>query len=259
MNKLTNQNQPTMKKIILITLLFCLAIPTFITAQNNMEDVVYLKNGNVLRGTIMEQIPNKSIVLKINDKNTMTIKFDEIEKITKEAVAEKQAEKKQPVEYKRKGFINLTELNYGYNISSVSNKNGGLNVKSLDPTFGFRTVNGYQFNPYITAGVGLGYEQYGNSGFLPITFDSRIMFSRKKVSPVLNINGGYSVGVNNSGGGCLNPAIGLRIFLSKKAAFLFNVGYKTQQIAVTYYDMYNNKHTTVDNIYFITVSAGVSF
>lgn len=240
-------------------MLLCLALPAFMLAQNTMEDVVYLKNGNILRGTIMEQIPNKSIKLKINEKNIMTISFEEIEKITKENVAEKQAEKKQPVEYKSKGFINLTELNYGYGINSVSNKNGSVQVKNEDPTFGLRTVNGYQFSPFVTLGIGLGYEQYGNSGLIPITLDSRIMFSRKKIAPVLNINGGYSVGVNNSGGACLNPALGLRIFLSKKVAFLFNIGYKAQQLAVTSYDMYYNKKTSVDNFYFLTVSAGVSF
>ncbi len=252
-----------MKKIILLVII-CLSSPVFVSAQNNMEDVVYLKNGNVLRGIIMEQIPNKSITLKINEKNTMVIKFDEIEKITKEAIAEKPKEKAPPTDYKQKGFIDLTELTYGYGVSTITTSNGSATVNDkTDPTFGLRTVNGYQFNPFVTLGLGLGYEQYGNSGLIPITLDTRIMFSRKKIAPVLNLNGGYAAGVNNSGGFCLNPALGLRIFMTKKAAFIFNLGYKMQQLKITssVWDVYGNlvKKTKIENFNFLTLSLGVSF
>jgi len=54
------------------------------TQYNEMVDVVYLKNGGVRRGIIIEQIPGKSLKIKTNDGSVYVFKMDEIEKITKE-------------------------------------------------------------------------------------------------------------------------------------------------------------------------------
>ena len=254
----------TMKKIIYGILFLCLAFPALVMAQDSMEDVVYLKNGNVMRGIITEQIPNKNITLKINEKNILTINTEDIEKIVKENVAKKE-DKKVTTEYKRKGYINVTELNFGYGISTIKTSQGSAYVQEQEPIFGLRTVNGYQFSPYFTLGVGLGYEAFDDSGLMPITLDSRIMFLNKKFSPVLNLNGGYSVGLNNSGGLYANPSIGLRMFLSKKTALLFNIGYKVQQLTfktVTNYNYYYGQpytKTSIENFNFLSFSLGVSF
>ena len=47
------------------------------------EDVVYLKDGSVIRGLIIEQVPNKSIKIK-SGKNIFVYQMDEIEKLAKE-------------------------------------------------------------------------------------------------------------------------------------------------------------------------------
>ena len=54
------------------------------TAQENFQDVVYLKNGSVIRGIIIEQVPNESIKLQTKDGNLFVYRMDEIEKLTKE-------------------------------------------------------------------------------------------------------------------------------------------------------------------------------
>ena len=51
---------------------------------NDMVDVVYLKNGGVRRGLIIEQIPGESLKIKTNDGSVYVFKMDEIAKITKE-------------------------------------------------------------------------------------------------------------------------------------------------------------------------------
>lgn len=235
-----------MKKILLRIILFCIMLPSSLMAQK-LEEVVYLKNGNILRGVIIEQIPNKSITIKINENNKLLIQFDEIEKITKEEIAKKE-KKPQALQYKNKGYINLTEVNLGYGIRSIEIRNNGLRIYEEENNYGLRTVNGYQFSPFFTLGMGLGYERISYSGFIPVTIDSRIMFTKNKISPVLNLNGGYAVGVNNSGGFCLNPAAGVRLYLSQNIALLVNMGYKLQQVTFT-----------SRNFSFLTISAGVSF
>ena len=70
-----------MKIIIqnVLTLVFIL-VCNFSFGQSNMEDVVYLKNGSIIRGIIIEQVPNQSLKIKTLDKSVFVYKFDEIEK-----------------------------------------------------------------------------------------------------------------------------------------------------------------------------------
>ena len=77
-----------MKKI-LICLIFLWVLPALVFGQskNNskdshtvntakkMEDVVYLKNGAIIRGIIIEQIPNKRLEIKSNDNNFFIFKL----------------------------------------------------------------------------------------------------------------------------------------------------------------------------------------
>ena len=65
-----------------IPLLFLLSTIGF---SQQYEDVVYLKDGSVIRGLIVEQIPNKSIKIK-SGKNLFVYQIDEIEKLTKEII-----------------------------------------------------------------------------------------------------------------------------------------------------------------------------
>lgn len=48
------------------------------------NDVVYFKNGSIIRGLITEQIPNEQIKITTKDGNIFVFQFFEIEKITKE-------------------------------------------------------------------------------------------------------------------------------------------------------------------------------
>lgn len=71
-----------MKKLFL--LLFCAMSTMFAAAQANLQDVVYLKNGSVVRGTIIEQVPGVSLKLQTNDGNIFVYKIEDVEKMTKE-------------------------------------------------------------------------------------------------------------------------------------------------------------------------------
>ena len=64
------------------------AISFSVRAQNaNMEDVVYLKNGSIVHGTIIEQIPNESLKIKTKDGNVFVYKITDVDKMTKEEIA----------------------------------------------------------------------------------------------------------------------------------------------------------------------------
>lgn len=54
------------------------------TEQPTMLDVVYLKNGSIIKGLILEQVINVQVKLQTKDGNIFVYKYEEIEKITKE-------------------------------------------------------------------------------------------------------------------------------------------------------------------------------
>lgn len=54
------------------------------SSSNELQDVVYLKNGSIIRGIIIEQVPNVSIKIQTGDGSVFFYKMEEIEKLTKE-------------------------------------------------------------------------------------------------------------------------------------------------------------------------------
>ena len=81
--------------------------------SQNMEDVVYLKNGSIIHGTIIEQIPNESIKIKTKDGNIFVYKIDEIEKMTREEIIEKNGPKETPSTLKLKKGSNYSSSGFG--------------------------------------------------------------------------------------------------------------------------------------------------
>lgn len=92
-------------KNYLTVLLFLLAA-TVSFGQSNYQDVVYLKNGSIIRGVIIEQIPNKSIKIETIDKSVFVFQLDEIEKITKETPPKIKGVKDDVT--RRKGYVGLS-------------------------------------------------------------------------------------------------------------------------------------------------------
>ena len=76
-----------MQRFILLTCLTAFVVTSPAFAQQ-MEDVVHLKNGGLVRGTIIEQIPGESLKIQTRDGNVFVYTMDEIAKMSKEPVME---------------------------------------------------------------------------------------------------------------------------------------------------------------------------
>lgn len=61
-----------------------LSVFTGIVYSQQMEDVIYLRNGTIIHGIIIEQVPNVSIKIKTKDGNVFAFKMEEVDKMTKE-------------------------------------------------------------------------------------------------------------------------------------------------------------------------------
>jgi len=69
----------------LLTTVFVLTV-TILFAQNNFQDVVYLKNGSIIRGIIVEQIPNESLKIETADGSLFVFRISDVERMTRERV-----------------------------------------------------------------------------------------------------------------------------------------------------------------------------
>lgn len=78
-------------------------IATLALGQSNYQDVVYLKNGSIIRGVILEQVRNESIKIETAGSNVFVFQMDEVEKLTKE-----------PYQYKDRSSLNNVGLHPGY-------------------------------------------------------------------------------------------------------------------------------------------------
>ncbi|MCF8374417.1 MAG: hypothetical protein K9H64_22540 [Bacteroidales bacterium] len=139
-----------MKKIaILLLLMFAIAS---IQAQN-YQDVLYLKNGSIIHGTILEQIPGKTIKIETTDNNIFVFQMDEVEKIAKErTVSTNQAEKRAEAKTFENDQPETTTIKQASNVI-VKMNNGdeyeGQILKRDDKTIVLKTVNG-EINLFVS-------------------------------------------------------------------------------------------------------------
>jgi hypothetical protein len=79
-----------MKYVInIIVFVISLQIFTVLSYAQQNEDVIYLKNGSIIHGTILEQIHGESVKIKTNDDNLFVFKMSEVLKITSREISPK--------------------------------------------------------------------------------------------------------------------------------------------------------------------------
>ena len=241
-----------MKNIIRVFAIALFVVPVMVMAQNQLQDVIYLKNGSIYKGVIIEQVPNVSYKIQSRDGNVFAVQIGDVEKITKEAKEESYHHKsnrghghwkKDSVRYqpKQKGYFFEGQI-------LIENVQGGL-----------RAVNGYKFSKYAYLGVGVGVDFLMSNPFNPKinglqkmemagTYPSLYLYfqsdgpTKGRFTPYLALEGGYAVafkgkdaeaiddfGNRLSGGPMGGVGLGFKIQSRRKRAHLsvlFNVNYK---------------------------------
>lgn len=233
-----------MKKLLtLFTLIFCIA--GFSHAQTNTVDVVYLKNGSIIKGTITEQIPNKSLKIKTRSGNIFVYKMGEIKKITRETA-------KNSSTIGNSGYWGDVNIGYAVGIGDYGLDRIKLNV-----------VNGYRTGPHFAIGFGTGLHYYTepDAALIPIYADFRANFLKNDISPYIDIKVGYSLDATSDFEGTgflLNPSIGTRFAVSSNTALHFSIGYEMQKVPFIY-SSYGYYATSTENSGALSFNFGVSF
>ncbi|TKG91122.1 hypothetical protein EYV94_22210 [Puteibacter caeruleilacunae] len=232
------------KSIIFICMLVCsIAYNGF--AQKRKADVVYLKNGSVVRGSIEKTEPGKKIHLRTKDHSLWVFSTAEIDSITKEL--------KQPLIKPHIGYFNLSE--FGVLAGSSDNEQKA--------PFSFVNINGYQFANRIALGAGVGIE-FLEEAYMPVFADVRYVLSAKKIAPFCFAQGGYlvpledadsarryyysymsfwpgpaeQVDVDTQGGMMFNGGIGARCICNENLTLMLSVGYRYNRLRYDREDHY---------------------
>ena len=69
------------KVVFLLVVLFGILTSAVLSAKEQAEDVVYLKNGSIIRGQIIEIIPEMGVKIETSGGSIFVYQFEEIEKI----------------------------------------------------------------------------------------------------------------------------------------------------------------------------------
>ena len=72
-----------MKRTILFFVCLMMGM-TFAFSQSNLQDVVYLKNGSIIRGDIIEMVPGETVKIMTTDGSVFVHDYADVQKFTKE-------------------------------------------------------------------------------------------------------------------------------------------------------------------------------
>lgn len=144
-----------MKALKLIMSILIILMPLTGIAQEKQEDVIYLKNGSIIRGTILETIPEKSVKIQTKDGNILVYNMGDIERIAKEdaLIAEQEKEGSKSTLFKN----GLSYIGGGLSLIKLAknNSDGPFPEGESGTSLGFLAG-------YVTEGLGLklGYNKY---------------------------------------------------------------------------------------------------
>ena len=220
-----------MKRIVLTLALLC-SIVIYVSGQN-YQDFVYLKNGSIIRGVVIEQIPNQSIKIKTADGSVFAYNISEVDKITKEEINSPNGSRTISKGYR--GFIDL-----GYTIGV-----GDFAEDRIE----FTTSHGYQTNPYLFVGAGTGVSYWFGPATvsIPIFANLRINIPTwVTVSPYFDFKLGYSP--HDISGFYANFSGGCRIATGRKSALNVGFGYQIQKADILFGR--RNSSTSVNGLAF---------
>jgi hypothetical protein len=231
----------------------CIVLFPFYLKAQSAEDVIYLKNGSILRGNILDTVTGINVRIEIIGHNQLLIPDSAIQLILKnqQKMAVGNETLSSPVE------VAANVSFYG------GSKNSG----------GFTFVTSYLFPFRLSAGVGLGIEWF-NYQQLPFSAELAYNFCEGPCVPYLYAKAGYALPLSkkekeydpdNYGGVLAGAGAGLRFNFTKRNALIFSLGYryqKTKTITGTYpwYSSGQQDETiTYNEINRITFSFGFLF
>lgn len=202
-----------MKKLLLLAVMLIVSMSVF---SRTSPETVYLKNGSIIKGVIVEYQPEKSVKILTADNSVFVCNVDDIEKVTRE-----------PIDVvSTKGYLAPQK---GYRFFLAADQMVG------DMTgFKFTTTHGAQFNNKIFLGGGVGFcvadddvEFYLS---IPVYANFRFDILNKKTTPFIEARAGVAFAIEGTTGFYGNFSVGGRF-----KRFSLSTGVETLQGTEDYF------------------------
>jgi hypothetical protein len=223
-----------MKKyaLVFMALLFFVSLAF---ARKAKKDVIYLKNGSVINGQIVNLSPSGQVKIRTRDNSLWVFESSEIDSLSSTSG--------NGLKQIHKGYFNLTEA--GISAGNSDNK--------YTAPFSLMNISGWQFNNRFSVGAGAGIEFFSET-YLPVVADFRYYLKRQGLTPFFGIQGGYTFALDKpdlqyvynyasnwvmpvsntmemkaKGGLLINPSVGFCTSLNNNLAITFSAGYKVMR------------------------------
>ena len=202
-----------MKKLLLLAVMLIASMSVF---SRTSPETVYLKNGSIINGEIIEYQPDKQVKILTSDNSVFICNVDDIEKVTRE-----------PIDVvSTKGYLAPQK---GYRFFLAADQMVG------DMTgFKFTTTHGAQFNNKIFLGGGVGFcvadddvEFYLS---IPVYANFRFDILNKKTTPFIEARAGVAFAIEGTTGFYGNISVGGRF-----KRFSLSTGVETLQGTEDYF------------------------
>ncbi|MGC8865532.1 MAG: hypothetical protein ACP5O2_07405 [Bacteroidales bacterium] len=235
-------------KKILLTLLFAFFLAFGYAQQRLIEDVVFLKNGSVVRGLIVEETPLVSLKIQTADRSIFVFRLDEIEKI--EHVYDfKPPHPPRPgiLPEKPAGGPDLSEESpIAWNMGVEYTYGGSLRNTEVSNFHGLYGLIGYYLTPRLTTSLGFGVEDLQYINWIPIFVDVKMninpeahpagntpfLYGRLGVSTPTGEQESYS---DYDAGFMAGVGFGFKMRLSHSMHFHASIGYRYQFVGYRSY------------------------
>lgn len=235
-----------MKKIVLTC--FMALVATLAFGQDKM-DVIYLKNGQVIKGSIIKPMDADGVQIMTTESDVYTFSPDEVRRIVREEVPHDNLRNKIIV-HDGEGFTNITTLGYGFGIGTIGDERAMNNDEDY---FSIHTVNGYHLNRNVSLGVGVGVEWYGDYELVPLYADVRYYPTLTEWAPFFYSDLGYGLGFLDEatdGGVLFGIGGGVQRSVNTSFAYMASFGYRYQE---------NTLGTLNADAHFLQFSLGLKF
>lgn len=212
--------------LLMLVVLILINISAKVNGQSR-EDVVYLKNGSVLRGIIVPDSSNLQRLRILNISGDIwAFSLSEIDSVKKE-----------------KPFIgkvqHFTKPGLEFGINAELLVRSGVNAIGNSVIPGVNLQLSYRYNTHFAVGTDLGLEFY-NWMEIPISLGLRYRFSNTVNSPLLFIRTGYTIPAEErepewefryvaKGGWHYTAGVGIEKILNNETSFLFSLAYHYQE------------------------------
>ena len=197
------------------------------TLAQKKEDVIYLRDGSIIRGIIQKNCTHNKISILNHAGDTWVFDTNKVDSVLNE----------KPFEYKALMF---NQNGFEFNINGVFLFRTTENAigKSVIP--GINLLYGYKFNPYFSSGIGVGLEFYDQME-IPFFAELRLRWLNRTFSPLTLFKAGYTVPAENKsddweykykshGGYTYTIGLGIDRILDNNTSFIISFSYHHQKL-----------------------------